>query len=119
MKGLSVVASSVVVGVVVILVVNVTLLTSSVSAYPYFNVEADTETLQLVQVIVRHGDRAPTNTYPNDPVNDDPQAWPEGRAQLTSVRQFCSILFVSILVKTDYISWYRLEKCNNTTWESI
>lgn len=44
------------------------------------------ETLKLVQVIFRHGDRAPTNFYPNDPYYDEfNKLWPQGFAQLTNV----------------------------------
>ncbi|OXA61492.1 prostatic acid phosphatase [Folsomia candida] len=68
------------VGVVLVAVALINVASSS-----SHSVAADTDTLQLVQVIFRHGDRAPTNTYPNDPVNKDPTAWPEGKAQLTSV----------------------------------
>jgi len=35
--------------------------------------------------IFRHGDRAPTGTYPNDPYKNNETVWPEGMAQLTSV----------------------------------
>ncbi|CAL8096145.1 unnamed protein product [Orchesella dallaii] len=40
------------------------------------------ETLKLVQLIIRHGDRVPEYPYPNDPFSD-PSTWPEGWAQLT------------------------------------
>jgi lysosomal acid phosphatase len=40
------------------------------------------ETLQLVQVIFRHGQRVPEYPYPTDPYNSDTQ-WKEGWGQLT------------------------------------
>ncbi|CAL8098907.1 unnamed protein product [Orchesella dallaii] len=45
---------------------------------------AKRDSLQLVQVLFRHGDRAPTYTYPNDPYGDISTYWPEGLAQLTN-----------------------------------
>ncbi|XP_068210170.1 prostatic acid phosphatase-like isoform X1 [Palaemon carinicauda] len=39
-------------------------------------------TLELVQLMYRHGDRAPIELYPNDP-HQDPSIWPDGLAQLT------------------------------------
>ncbi|XP_049846637.1 lysosomal acid phosphatase-like isoform X1 [Schistocerca gregaria] len=39
--------------------------------------------LKLVSIIFRHGDRTPTDTYPEDPYNDD-KYWPEGWGALTN-----------------------------------
>ncbi|KAK6055427.1 hypothetical protein COOONC_07068, partial [Cooperia oncophora] len=39
--------------------------------------------LHLVQVVWRHGDRAPTMTYPTDVHQED--AWPYGWGELTEV----------------------------------
>ncbi|ODN05943.1 Lysosomal acid phosphatase [Orchesella cincta] len=44
--------------------------------------EVNHETLKLVQLIIRHGDRVPEYPYPNDPFSD-PSTWPEGWAQIT------------------------------------
>ncbi len=42
--------------------------------------------LFIFSQIFRHGDRAPTKFYPNDPyINDFDKLWPEGFAQLTNV----------------------------------
>lgn len=51
--------------------------------------------LSLLLKIFRHGDRAPTYTYPNDPYNDTSHYWPEGLAQLTnvSILRFLLILY--------------------------
>ncbi|PAV85467.1 hypothetical protein WR25_09455 [Diploscapter pachys] len=38
--------------------------------------------LELVQVLFRHADRAPSTNYPNDPY--DESAWPRGYSQLTA-----------------------------------
>uniref|UniRef100_A0A914EAA8 Uncharacterized protein n=1 Tax=Acrobeloides nanus TaxID=290746 RepID=A0A914EAA8_9BILA len=39
--------------------------------------------LLLVQVVWRHGDRAPVGTYPNDKYQED--SWPNGWGELTEV----------------------------------
>lgn len=41
---------------------------------------ANTSTLQLVNLVYRHGDRTPTAEFPNDP---NPGHWPEGLGELT------------------------------------
>ncbi|XP_047472576.1 prostatic acid phosphatase-like isoform X1 [Penaeus chinensis] len=43
--------------------------------------QEDTESLELVQMMYRHGDRAPITLYPNDPYNAT--IWPNGLGQLT------------------------------------
>jgi len=43
---------------------------------------ADLQTLRLVQVIMRHGDRTPIDRYPKDPY-DSRKYWPEGFGRLT------------------------------------
>lgn len=43
----------------------------------------DTDELLFVQVIWRHGDRAPVSTYPNDPHGEE--AWPYGLGELTQL----------------------------------
>ncbi|CAL8126740.1 unnamed protein product [Orchesella dallaii] len=40
------------------------------------------ETLRLVQVVMRHGDRTPIDRYPKDPYNSR-KYWPEGLGRLT------------------------------------
>lgn len=45
--------------------------------------DVSTKTLKLVQVVFRHGDRTPVNTYPTDPYKD-PSNWPIGWGQLTN-----------------------------------
>ena len=42
----------------------------------------------FLQVIWRHGDRAPTGTYPTDPHKED--SWPNGWGELTQVGLECS-----------------------------
>ncbi|GFR10041.1 testicular acid phosphatase homolog [Trichonephila clavata] len=41
----------------------------------------DDSTLLFLQILFRHGDRAPLKLYPNDPNTEE--AWPEGLGQLT------------------------------------
>ncbi|CAG7831534.1 unnamed protein product [Allacma fusca] len=47
--------------------------------------QGNLETLQLVQVIMRHGDRNPIAPFPLDPNKDNPDYFPEGFGQLTNV----------------------------------
>ncbi|XP_014609330.1 PREDICTED: lysosomal acid phosphatase-like isoform X1 [Polistes canadensis] len=48
------------------------------------NYESNEDTLRLVSVIMRHGERAPQDTYPNDPYVSDTMK-PYGWGQLTNV----------------------------------
>merc|ERR1719369_675623 len=43
-----------------------------------------TDTLRLVQLVFRHGDRNPVLFYPNDPYKDE-SYWPEGPGMLTPI----------------------------------
>lgn len=68
-----------------------TIALSLASPVPNVDLEADSkgenavveDTLQLVTVVMRHGERAPQDTYPNDPYINDPMA-PYGWGQLTN-----------------------------------
>lgn len=48
------------------------------------------DTLRLVTVIIRHGERAPVDTYPNDPYIKDSMK-PYGWGQLTNVNTVSSV----------------------------
>ncbi len=50
------------------------------------------DTLQLVRVIFRHGERVPEYPYPTDPYNKETQ-WKEGWAQLTDVYTLHNYLY--------------------------
>ncbi|XP_063242510.1 uncharacterized protein LOC134542291 [Bacillus rossius redtenbacheri] len=39
----------------------------------------------FASVLFRHGDRAPTGSYPNDPYNDVARYWPRGYGQLSEI----------------------------------
>lgn len=43
------------------------------------------DTLRMVFIIHRHGDRTPIQLYPKDPYQDQIKFWPDGWAQLTLV----------------------------------
>nr|CAD7407095.1 unnamed protein product [Timema poppensis] len=45
----------------------------------------DLRTIIFSSGLFRHGDRAPTGTYPNDPYNDEAKYWPRGYGQLTEI----------------------------------
>ncbi|GMR51179.1 hypothetical protein PMAYCL1PPCAC_21374, partial [Pristionchus mayeri] len=46
--------------------------------------EANTDTLQFVQLLWRHGDRTPIRLIPTDTENKE-ESWPEGLGELTKV----------------------------------
>ncbi|KAG5322141.1 PPAL phosphatase, partial [Acromyrmex heyeri] len=63
--------------------------------------ETKKNTLQLVTVVIRHGDRAPVDTYPNDPhINDSME--PYGWGQLT---------YVNIILETSTGSAFFVKIC--------
>nr|CAD7430231.1 unnamed protein product [Timema monikensis] len=45
----------------------------------------DLGTIIFSSVLFRHGDRAPTGTYPNDIYNDEAKYWPRGYGQLSEI----------------------------------
>ncbi|XP_054166679.1 lysosomal acid phosphatase-like [Oppia nitens] len=47
-----------------------------------YTIDCVSDTLKLVQIVQRHGDRTPTNFYPNDPYKN-PSIWPDGIGELT------------------------------------
>jgi hypothetical protein len=51
----------------------------------YAEIKPNLETLRLVQVVFRHGDRTPTESYPNDLYKNSSEFWPIGLGQLTDV----------------------------------
>lgn len=57
-------------------------------AYLVFGDDNDQEglrTIRMVSVLFRHGDRTPTDSYPNDPYKN--YRWPGGMGALTGVRK--------------------------------
>ncbi|KAK4872173.1 hypothetical protein RN001_016297 [Aquatica leii] len=66
------------------------------------NAGNNTKVLKLVQVLFRHGDRTPTETYPNDPY----QHWPEGWGTLTKLGKQQMYQLGQLLRKTykDFLS---------------
>ncbi|XP_044741781.1 lysosomal acid phosphatase-like [Chrysoperla carnea] len=77
----SIISSSIVLGAMGILI-SILLLFLCTSSFEF---ESDTSTanIQFISVIFRHGDRTPTETYPNDPYKDYP--WPDGWGALTKM----------------------------------
>ncbi|XP_063242521.1 prostatic acid phosphatase-like [Bacillus rossius redtenbacheri] len=45
----------------------------------------DLGNIVFASVLYRHGDRAPTSSYPNDPYNDVARYWPRGYGQLSEI----------------------------------
>lgn len=54
------------------------------SYYAFGQLTKPRTSIQLVSVLFRHGDRTPTETYPNDPYNDE-KYWPAGWGALTNL----------------------------------
>lgn len=57
-------------------------LTLSALSQDSFGQEVNTSTLELVQILYRHGDRSPTNPFPTDTHKD---YWTDGLGQLTNI----------------------------------
>ncbi|KAF5274603.1 hypothetical protein FQA39_LY07215 [Lamprigera yunnana] len=64
----------------------------------------DSKSLRLVEVLFRHGDRTPTETYTNDPY----RSWPEGWGSLTKVGKRQMFTLGELLRNTykDYLAEY-------------
>nr|CAD7568394.1 unnamed protein product [Timema californicum] len=67
-----------------VLVVALLLSTGLVRSLPVDSGD-DLGTIIFSSVLFRHGDRAPTGSYPNDPYNDEAKYWPRGYGQLTEI----------------------------------
>ncbi|XP_021948129.1 prostatic acid phosphatase isoform X2 [Folsomia candida] len=61
-----------------------TLLFAGLAIIGSVEAQVNLDTLQLVQVLFRHGERVPEYAYPTDPYNSESQ-WKEGWGQLTEV----------------------------------
>ncbi|XP_033124635.1 prostatic acid phosphatase-like [Anneissia japonica] len=80
------------------------LITAFLAFYIFAAVDGDS--LQLVNVVYRHGDRSPTNAYPNDHYKED--HWPQGFGQLLQsgmvrqheLGQFLRIKYIDFLNAT-------------------
>nr|CAD7424087.1 unnamed protein product [Timema monikensis] len=67
-----------------VLVVALLLSTGLVRSLPV-DTGDDLGTIIFSSVLFRHGDRAPTGTYPNDIYNDEAKYWPRGYGQLSNI----------------------------------
>lgn len=73
-------------------------------------------TLQLVQVLYRHGERVPEYPYPTDPnyISTEPK---EGWAQLTDVSSVASLVFFSLITRnTENVSIEGRKKAGIYAW---
>ncbi|XP_057333865.1 lysosomal acid phosphatase-like isoform X2 [Microplitis mediator] len=59
------------------------LISSALLAYTAFGPKSDNRSIRQIAIIFRHGDRTPTETYPNDPYLD--YSWEDGWGALTKV----------------------------------
>ncbi|CAG2054548.1 unnamed protein product [Timema podura] len=67
-----------------VLVVALLLSTGLVRSLPV-DTGDDLGTIIFSSVLFRHGDRAPTGTYPNDIYNEEAKYWPRGYGQLSNI----------------------------------